>query len=98
MIVFTVDSVGAASPCEKKAEVCSTFLVEQISCCVPDVELGIATGQCSLFFLLVLGADVLAIPKIVFFVSFFVSIVVGQACFHLFSGRLLFSVSELQVF
>lgn len=98
MIVFAVDSVGAASPCEEKAEVCSTFLVEQISCCVPDVQLGITAGQCSLFLLLVLCTDVLAIPKVVFFVPFFVGIVVGQACFDLFSGWLLFSVSELQVF
>jgi hypothetical protein len=78
VIVATVDSVGAAATREEETVVGCTLFIEEISCCVSDIEFGVAPGQGSFFIFFVLGADVLAEPKVVLLVSFLVSVIVGQ--------------------
>lgn len=44
MIVFTVDTIGAASSCEEETEIGTAFLIEEIGGSVADIELGIASS------------------------------------------------------
>lgn len=94
MIVFTVDSICTAASGEEETEISSTFFVEQIGSSIANVEFWIASGECGLLFLFVFGADILGIPEVILLISFFIGVVIGKGCFHLFAGGPLLGVSE----
>ena len=98
MIILAVDSVGAATSGKKWAEISSAFLVEQIRSIIPHIELRITSCKRGLFFFVIFGTDVLGVPKIVLFIAFFISIIVGQGCFNLFPSGPFFSLCKCQPF
>lgn len=97
MIILTVDPTSTAPSGKEEAEKSPTFLIEQIRRRIPDIQFRITSCQCRLFFLLVLGTDVLTVPEIVLLVSLLVGVVISQTCFHLFPGRFLLSLSKLHI-
>lgn len=77
MIISAIDSIGAAPSGEEETVVGASLFIEEVCSGVANVEFGVAPGEGSLFVLLVLRANVLAIPEVVLFISLFVGVVIG---------------------
>lgn len=98
MVIFAVDTVGAAPSGKKEAKIGSTFFIEKICSCIPNIKLRIASGQSSLFIFFVFGTNVLRVPKVILFITFLVRIIIRKRCLNLFSCWSLFCFSELNPF
>lgn len=97
MIKFTIHSICTASPCKKQTKVCPIFLIEQISCSIPDIILGITSGEGSLFLFLILSTNVLAIPKVILLISLLICVVICQTGFYLFPCSPFFGICKLDI-
>lgn len=94
MIKLAVDSIGAASPCKEETKICSSLLVEQISSCISNIKLGVTFCECCFFIFFILGANVLAEPKVVLLISFLIGVIVCQTGLYLFTSWSLHGISK----
>ena len=87
MIPVTFDPICTASPCIEQTEICSISFIQKIGCCVPSIEFRIASGFGCLFFFFVLSTNVLAVPIVIFLISFLVGVFVGDTGLDLLPSR-----------
>jgi len=77
MQIFAVNSISATSPGEKETKESSSLFIKEISGGVADIKFRVTLSQRSFFRFFVRRADIFAVPKVVFLITFFVCIVVG---------------------
>lgn len=98
MIPVTFDPICTASPCIEQTEICSISFIQKIGCCVPSIEFRIASGFGCLFFFFVLSTNVLAVPIVIFLISFLVGVFVGDTGLDLLPSRGFTDARKLQIF